>query len=154
MDGVPRCCHAVARAATAAVLSLSVLVAGCTTQRAIDMPPDALRGALRSGSVAPVGQEVVIVTADGTEHAVEFVGVDAVADVVRGRAAGGEVLVPIGEVVAVRSQQAASGRTALIVVTAVAVIALAAAFARGTKGAAEDLVQCTFGALLGQECPQ
>ena len=152
MNGsVGRCrLHAAARAATAAVLSLSLLAAGCTTQRAINMPPDALRGALRSGDVAPVGQAVVIVTADGTEHAVEFVAVDAAADMVRGRTAAGEVRVPIGEVVAVRSQQAASGRTALISVAAVAVIALVAVLARGTKKIAEDWARCI--GTLGQQC--
>ena len=125
------------RQGTVAMLSLAMLVGGCTTQKAIDMSPDALRTALRNSAVAPVGEQIVIVTVDGKEHAVEFVEVDVAADTVRGKADDGEVLVPIGDIVVIRSRRNAPRKTALLAVAVMSAIAIGLAVGE----AGEDLVE-------------
>ena len=146
--------HGLLRHCTVAVLSLAVLTAGCTTLRVVEMPADALRTALRSGDMAPVGEQVVIVTADGAEHAMEFAAADAAADTVRGTTAGGEPLaLPIGDIVEMQTRTTDGGKTALLVVGAVAFAALLAVFFRGAKDVGEclALVAGTLGAI--DECP-
>ena len=145
-------CHGVLRHGVVAVLSLALLAGGCTTQKAIDMSTEALGTALRTGVVAPVGEPIVIVTADGAEHAVEFVEADADADMVRGTAKGGElVAVPIAEIVGLRTREEDRGKTALVVVAALAVVAAMGALLKGAKDVGEDLVRC--GVTLGTVCP-
>lgn len=144
--------NGVLRHAVVAVLSL-LLAGGCTTQKAIDMSAEALRTALRTGVVAPVGEPIVIVTADGAEHAVEFVEADA--DMVRGTAKGGElVAVPIAEIVGLRTREMARGKTALVVVAVVA--AIAAGVLWSAKDDIADAFSCaviTAGTLGALECP-
>ena len=147
--------HGLSRHCTVAVLPLAMLTAGCTTLQVVEMPADALRAALRSGTVAPLGKQVVIVTADGAEHAVKFVAADAAADVVRATSAGGEPLaLPIGDIVEMQTREKDGGKTALLVVGAVAVAALLAVFYRGAKDVGECLALVPAAALgLVDECP-
>lgn len=147
--------HGLLRHCTVALLALAVLTTGCTTLQVVEMPADALRAALRSGTVAPLGKKVVIVTADGAEHVVKFVAADAAADVVRATSAGGEPLaLPIGDIVEMQTREKDGGRTALLVVGAVAVLVLAAvAFREGAEDVAEDFGRCLGLTLVGQECP-
>lgn len=119
------------------VLAFAAFVGGCTTLKAVDMPPDELRNALRNGEVAQPGETVVLVTVAG-ERAVEFVEVDAVADVVRGRADNGSaVAVAVEDIVALRSVDADSGRSTLLGIA----IALAIVLGVVVADAAEDLVE-------------
>ena len=120
-------CHrAPSWATTAVLLSLSVVVAGCTTMQSVEMSSDALRTAVRAGEVGRPGQQVVVVTADGEQHAFTYQSVDTAQDVVRGEAASGEaVAVPIEDIVALRMQATDGGRTAMVVIGALLVVALA-----------------------------
>lgn len=103
----------IARSGVLAVLALAAL-AGCTTLKAVDLPPEQLRNALRNGEVAPHGETVVLATAN-SEHTVEFVGVDAAADVVRGRAHDGAMIaVAVEDIIFLKLKEEAADRTTLL----------------------------------------
>ena len=103
----------VVRSGVLAVLTLAAL-AGCTTLKAVDLPPEQLRNALRNGEVAPHGETVVLVTAN-SEHTVEFVEVDVAADVVRGRADDGAMAaVAVEDIFFLKLKEEAAGRSTLL----------------------------------------
>ena len=85
---------------------------GCTTMKAKQLPPEALQAQIRNGSVVQAGDEAVIVTKDGKEHAftVSAVGTDAIVGTLDG---GDSVTVPIDDVLSLRTQEVSVGRTAL-----------------------------------------
>ena len=126
------------RRGMSAVLAFAVLAGGCTTLQAVDLPPDRLRDALRGGDVAQPGETIVLVTADGAEHTLEFMDVDAAADVVRGRADDGAVVaVAVEDIVVLRSLDRAAGSSTLLTIAVVAAIALGVFVA----DAGEDFVE-------------
>lgn len=132
-----RCAQRKVRNGVLAVLALAVLAGGCTTLQAVDLPPEELREALRNGEVSRRGETVVLVTAN-REHTVEFVEVDAAADVVRGRADDGTMVsVAVEDIVVLRSVDAAAGRSTLLGIAIAAVIVLSAIAA----DAVEDFVE-------------
>ena len=103
----------IVRSGVLAVLALAAL-AGCATLKAVDLPPEQLRNALRNGEVAPRGETVVLTTAN-SEHTVEFVEVDAAADVVRGRAHDGAmVAVAVEDIIFLKLKEEAAGRSTLL----------------------------------------
>ena len=113
------------RRGMSAVLAFAVLASGCTTLQAVDMPPDRLRDALRGGNVVQPGETVVLVTADGAEHTLEFMEVDAAADVVRGRADDGAVVaVAVEDIVVLRSLDHAADNSTLLTIAVLAAIVL------------------------------
>ena len=112
--------------AISVLLSLSLVAAGCTTMKPLDMSSDELRAAIRAGEVGQPGQQMMAVTADGERHAFAFQGVDTALDVVRGEGKAGEaVAVPIGDIVALRAPSTDGRRTALLVVGALFAVAVA-----------------------------
>ena len=114
--------------AVALLLSLSMIVVGCTTMQPLAVSSDALREALRAGEVGQPGQQVIAVTADGERHAFTFQGVDTAQDVVRGQASTGEaVTVPIEDVVALRVPTADGTRSAILAALVLFVVALVVA---------------------------
>ena len=126
------------RRGMSAVLAFAVLASGCTTLQAVDMPPDRLRDALRDGDVAQPGETVVLVTADGAEHTLEFMEVDAAADVVRGRADDGAVVaVAVEDIVVLRSLDHAADNSTLLTIAVLAAIVLGVIAADAT----EDFVE-------------
>ena len=137
-QGKVRCMRCqIVRGGALAVLALAALAGGCTTLKAVDLPPQELRDALRNGEVASRGEMVVLVTAN-REHAMEFLEVDAAADVVRGRADDGTMVsVAVEDVVVLRSVDAAVGRSTLLGVAIASVIVLSAIVA----DVLEDIVE-------------
>ena len=126
------------RRGMSAVLAFAVLASGGTTLQAVDMPPDRLRDALRDGDVAQPGETVVLVTADGAEHTLEFMEVDAAADVVRGRADDGAVVaVAVEDIVVLRSLDHAADNSTLLTIAVLAAIVLGVIAADAT----EDFVE-------------
>ena len=112
--------------AISVLLSLSLVAAGCTTMKPLDMSSDELRAAIRAGEFGQPGQQMMAVTADGERHAFAFQGVDTTQDVVRAEGSAGEaVAVPIGDIVAVRVPSTDGRPTALLVVGALFAVAVA-----------------------------
>ena len=125
------------RATTAVLVALSVVVAGCTTMKSVEMSSEELRTAIRAGEVAQPGQRVVVVTANGDRHAFTFQGVDTAQDVVRGEGPAGEpVAVAIGDIVELRMPATDGVKTAAVIVSVVLAVFLAIA-----ADAAEDFVE-------------
>lgn len=93
------------RDARSGVLVLAVFVglAGCAIQRPPDLPPEALRAAIRAGDIVQTGDRVRVVTTGAGEREVVVVAVDADhirATPVRARQQV-ELRVPIDELVSV-----------------------------------------------------
>ncbi|MDE0193753.1 MAG: hypothetical protein OXQ90_20575 [Gammaproteobacteria bacterium] len=109
------------------------------------LPPEALQAQIRNGSVVQAGDEVVIVTKDGNEHAfkVSVVGTDAIAGTVDGDAS---VTIPIDDVLALRTEEISVGRTALAGV-GVYLLVGSVLFALAFQDMMEDLVDGVFGGL-------
>ena len=106
ISAVAKLARDVGRLGMLAVLSASVVLAGCTTIKPLDLPPADLRDELRAGTVGTPGETMEVVTADGAEHAFEFVAIDQGADVVRGKDRRGQpVAVPIDDIVVVRERR-------------------------------------------------
>lgn len=120
----------VGRLGVLTVLSACVVLAGCTTLKPIDLPPADLRDELRAGTVGTPGETMEVVTADGAEHAFEFVALDQDADVVRGKARHGQpVAVPIEDIVVVRERQEDRTSSRLLAAGIILIVAAAALFA-------------------------
>ena len=88
-------------------LILSLLVAGCTSWRSVELPVGDMRTRIRAGELVSAGDEVMITTATGQEHTFKVVSVDQ--DTIRGES----VVVRIDDIAAMRMQQVSSGKTAL-----------------------------------------
>ena len=90
----------------------AVLATGCTSMQPADLPPESLHSLIRAGSLAQPGDRVIVVVADGREHAFTVSSVDA--DAVRGElAGGGRITVAIDDIVALRTREPDPARTAL-----------------------------------------
>ena len=101
----------------------AVALGGCTTFKPSQLPPDALRSGIRSGALVEAGDEVSVVTVDGTEYAFEVAAVDA--DEIRGRSPeDGLVVVPIDDVVALRKREVEPVRTTFASLGAAFAVAL------------------------------
>ena len=130
------------RATTAVLVGLSVVIAGCTTMKSVEMSSDELSAAIRAGEIAEPGQRVVVVTADGERHAFTSQGVDTAQDVIRGEGAAGEaVAVPIGDIVALRMAARDGVGTTAVVLGVGAVVLLGLAFSVDFGG---DFVKAFF----------
>ena len=120
--------------AISVLLSLSLVAAGCTTMKPLDMSSDELRAAIRAGEIGQPGQQMMAVTADGERHAFAFQGVDTTQDVVRGEGAAGEaVAVPIGDIVALRVPGVKGVPTVLLIAAATYAIAVVIGAAMGEE---------------------
>ena len=105
---------------------VACLLAACTTMQPAELPRDALRQAIRDGSLVELGAEVAAVTADGREHRfqVSSVGVDAIS----GETADGQAVeVAIDDIVALRLQRVDGRKTTLLAVGLGATVLLALA---------------------------
>ena len=130
------------RATTAVLVGLSVVIAGCTTMKSVEMSSDELRAAVRAGEFGQPGQQMMAVTADGERHAFAFQGVDTTLDVVRGEGAAGEaVAVPIGDIVALRMETRDGVGTTGVVIGVGAALLLVLAFGYDFAG---DMVNAVF----------
>lgn len=123
---VGRLARDVGRLGALTVLSGCVVLAGCTTVKPINLPPEDLRAELRGGTVGTPGETIEVVTADGTEYVFELVAIDQGADVVRGKDRRGQlVAVPIDDIVVVREDREDKISSALLAVGVILAVVLA-----------------------------
>ena len=100
------------------------LLAACTTMQPAELPPDALRQAIRDGSLVESGAQIAAVTADGREHRLQVGSVSA--ESITGETAAGQVVeVVIDDIVALRLQRVDGTKTTLLAVGVGAMVALA-----------------------------
>lgn len=125
-SAVAKLARDVGRLGMLAVLSASVVLAGCTTIKPVDLPPEDLRTELRGGTVGTPGETIEVVTADGTEYVFDLVAIDQGADVVRGKDRRGQlVAVPIDDIVVVREDREDKISSALLAVGVILAVVLA-----------------------------
>ena len=94
----------------AGFIAAALLCGGCTTFKASQLPPDALRSGIRSGALIAAGDDISIVTAGGTEYLLTVSAVDAV--MVRGQSPNqSAVAIPIDEILALRKREVEPVRT-------------------------------------------
>ena len=92
-----------------------LLLAACTTMAPADLSPDALRQAIRGGSLVEPGAQIAAVTADGREHRFQVASVNA--EAIFGEAAAGEAVeVAIDDIVALQLQRVDGRKTTLLAV--------------------------------------
>ena len=82
----------------------------CTTLEPVDVQADDLQQQIRAGTLVSAGDRVRLVTADETVHKFRVTEVNLDEDTVTGRNTG----VPIGDIVALETQEVSVGRTALL----------------------------------------
>jgi hypothetical protein len=92
------------------LVTLLTLIAGCTTLRPVEMPPDQLQHLIVSERLLGPGDRVRLVTADDTEHRFRVVAVD----VEGGWIVGENESVRIADVVAVETREFSKGKTAAL----------------------------------------
>lgn len=104
------------------LLATTLLNGACTTLKSSQLPPEALRSGIRSGSLVAAGDSINVVTADGTQHAFEVSTVDR--EHIRGESADGRaVIIRIDDVVALRTREIEPVRTTFASVGAVYALA-------------------------------
>ena len=101
---------------TLVIAILAMLVAGCTTMREMDLPPNEVQARIRAGEIARPGERISVTTAGGKEHVLVVVESDD--QVIRGASAR----VPIDEIVSVRTEHPSIGKTAAAVGGSLAVL--------------------------------
>lgn len=91
-------------------LVLAVLLAACTTVQSSQLPPDALRSGIRSGTLVEPGDRVSVVTAGGREYAFTVNAVDT--EMIRGESSEGTLVgIAIDDVIALRKREVEPVRT-------------------------------------------
>ena len=92
-----------------------LLLAACTTMVPADLSPDALRQAIRDGSLVEPGTQVAAVTTNGSEHRFQVASVNT--EAILGETAAGEAVeVPIDDIVALQLQPVDGKKTPLLAV--------------------------------------
>lgn len=92
------------------LLATSLLNGACTTVKSSQLPPEALRSGIRSGSLVAAGDSINVVTTDGVEHAFEVSTVSR--EHIHGESPDGKaVVVRIDDVVALRTREIEPVRT-------------------------------------------
>ncbi len=95
------------------LLAVGALSVGCTTVKPSQLPPDALRSGIRSGTLIQAGDQVSVVTVDGAEHGIKVSTVTA--DAIQGESPEhGFVTVAIDDVVALRKREVEPVRTTFV----------------------------------------
>ena len=103
------------------LLATTLLSGACTTVKSSQLPPEALRSGIRSGSLVAVGDSINVVTVDGMEHVFEVSAVDR--EHIRGESPDGQaVVVKVDEVVALRTREIEPVRTTFASLMAICVI--------------------------------
>lgn len=131
------------RPTVAWLVAAAMLAGGCTTVKTKQLPPEALQAQIRSGAIVEAGDKVAVVTRDGEEHTfkVSAVGTDAIAGALEG---GGNVTVPIDDVLSLRVEEVSVGRTALAGV-GVYMLVVGIAFALAITDIMEEFTDAIFG---------
>ena len=86
------------------VVAAALLGGGCTTLKTEQLPPEVLQAQIRGGSLVQAGDEVTIVTRDGSERTFTVAAVEADA-IVGTRDGGAGITVPIDDVLALRTRE-------------------------------------------------
>ena len=90
------------------VLLAATTALGCTSMQRVELPPEELQAQIRQGTLIQPGERVRLVTEDQQEYRFEVTSVD------RQSINGEGIHVPIDEVVAVRTREFSTGKTALV----------------------------------------
>ena len=90
------------------VLSLAASALGCTSMQQVELPPEELQAQIRQGTLIQPGDRVRLVTEDEQEYRFEVTSVD------RQSIGGDGIRIPIDEVIAVRTRELSTGKTALL----------------------------------------
>lgn len=93
----------------AGLLTIVLVLGGCSTMRSVEMPPDELHRAIRAGELLTPGERVQLVTVDGTQAELTVTEIDDQS--IRGK----DGAVPVDDVVALRTRQVSAGKTTLLV---------------------------------------
>ena len=108
---------------------ITATLAGCTSLQTAEMPSNELRTQIRAGELISIGDRILVVTADGSEHKFKVTELDDTS--IHGK----DEIIRIDDIVALQTRELSAGKTALLAggvsVGVVAALFVAAVFAAG-----------------------
>ena len=117
------------RTTTVALTLAMTLLAGCTSLQTAEMPSGELHTQIRAGELISIGDRILVVTADGSEHQFKVTELDDTS--IHGK----DEIIRIDDIVALQTRELSAGKTALLAggasIGVVAALIVAALFAAG-----------------------
>ena len=93
---------------TTFALTLAMTLAGCTSLQTAEIPPNELHTQIRAGELISIGDRILVVTADGSEHKFKVTELDDTS--IHGK----DEIIRIDDIVALQTRELSAGKTALL----------------------------------------